>query len=35
MMLDFATYALMVVVVVLVIALAGDSLIAFFDRNKK
>ena len=34
MILDIATYALMIVVVVLVIALAGDSIISFFDRDK-
>lgn len=34
MTLDFATYALMAVVVALVIALAGDSIIAFFNKDK-
>ena len=34
MILDIATYALMIVVVVLVIALAGDSIINFFDKDK-
>lgn len=34
MTLDVATYALMVVVVVLVIALAGDTIIDYLNRKK-